>query len=222
VIEVAFDTASEIAGVAVCRDGDLLTEVTWRTERNHSRELLPMLDWALERNGLTKDDIGAVFVCLGPGSYAGLRVGLGSAKALAYGLSVPIAGVARLAAEAAPLAAEGGPAVYAVNAAGRADLAWAAYSRRDGRLVELVAPRLGPAAALVDAIEAGAIACGDIDTVRAVLIEKGVSIAAPTASRVVAVASLGHERLIAGDLDDAESLTPLYLREPAIGPQPPR
>jgi tRNA threonylcarbamoyl adenosine modification protein YeaZ len=222
VIEVALDTASDIAGVAVCRDGALLTEVTWKTDRNHSRELLPMLDWALERNGLTKDDIGAVFVCLGPGSYAGLRVGLGSAKALAYGLSIPIAGIGRLAAEAAPLAAEGGPAVYAVNAAGRADLAWAAYIRRDGRLVELKAPRLGPAAVLVEAIEAGSFACGDLDTVEAVLTGKGVSIAPTAMSRVIAVASLGHDRLVAGDLDDAESLTPLYLREPAIGPQPPR
>src|SRR6266550_1676735 len=101
-LSVAFDTASDFAGVALAQDGELLSESSWRTRQNHSRELLPALDWQLSRLGRSKHEIGAVFVCLGPGSYAGLRVGLSTAKALAYGLNASIAGVGRLAADAEP------------------------------------------------------------------------------------------------------------------------
>jgi len=222
VIAVAIDTSSDVAGLCLTEDGALIAEVTWRSGRQHSTQLLPTLDWLLSRTNLSKDDLGAVFVCLGPGSYAGLRVGVSTAKALAYGLSLPLAGVGRLAADAEPLAADNGPAVYAVHAAGRADLAWAAYARRDGRWLELAAPRLGPADALVEAVPAGSIACGDLDAVRLRLAASGVARAAAAPSRSVAVARLGWQRLAAGDRDDPDSLVPIYLREPAIGPQPPR
>jgi tRNA threonylcarbamoyladenosine biosynthesis protein TsaB len=222
VIGLAIDTSTDVAGLALSEDGELLAELTWRSQRNHSRQLLPTLELLLGRLGLSRSDLGAIYVCVGPGSYAGLRVGVSTAKALAYGLSLPLVGVGRLAADASPLAATGGPAVYAVQAAGRADLAWAAYSRRGDGLIEAVAPRLGPAASLVEAIRSGAIACGEIDAGLAeALAAKGVARAAASASRVVSVAVLGYDRLRAGDLDDADSLVPVYLREPAIGPQPP-
>src|SRR6266498_2602240 len=99
-LAVALDTSSELAGVALVEDGLLLAETTWRTKRNHSRELLPSLDWLLGRVGRAKEDIGALFVCTGPGSYAGLRVGTSTAKALAYGLNAQIVGVGRLEADA--------------------------------------------------------------------------------------------------------------------------
>lgn len=219
--EVAIDTAADVAGVALTGSGELLAEVTWRTRQNQSRELLPALDWLLSSRGLTREEVGAVFVCLGPGSYAGLRVGLSTAKGLAYALNVPLVGVGRLAADAEPLALEGGRAVYAVHAAGRAELAWAAYERRAGELVELIAPRLSGAPVLVEALTPGAVVCGDVASLAGALPE-GVATAAGHAGRVVSIARLGYARLRSGSTDDPRSLAPLYLREPAIGPQPQR
>ncbi|HEY4685952.1 MAG TPA: tRNA (adenosine(37)-N6)-threonylcarbamoyltransferase complex dimerization subunit type 1 TsaB, partial [Dehalococcoidia bacterium] len=95
-LAVAIDTASDLAGVALTEEGALLGAVTWRTRQNQSRELLPALDWLLGRQGRGKEEIGAVFVCLGPGSYAGLRVGVSTAKALAFALDASLAGVGRL------------------------------------------------------------------------------------------------------------------------------
>jgi tRNA threonylcarbamoyladenosine biosynthesis protein TsaB len=223
VIQVALDTASDLAGVALTEGEALIAELTWRTHQNHSRQLLPSLQMLLERSSLTKDDIDAVFVCLGPGSYAGLRVGVSTAKALAFGLGVPVAGVGRLAADAYSLATDGGPRVIAVHAAGRAELAWAAYARRGPSLYEVLGTRLGSREALLDIISRGDIVCGELDeALGSGVRSRGAVMAEPSPSRVVAVARLGQARLRAGNIDSTDSLVPLYLREPAIGPQPPR
>jgi len=222
-LAVAIDTASDLAGVALTEEGALLGAVTWRTRQNQSRELLPALDWLLGRQGRGKEEIGAVFVCLGPGSYAGLRVGVSTAKALAFALDASLAGVGRLEADAEPLVAAAQGRVVAVHAAGRAELAWAAYGRGDDRPQELVAPRLSTAEALVDALQPGDRVCADPKALPASL---GDAIAARDAvfveaapDRVLAVARLGQARLARGAVDNPDTLVPLYLRAPAIGPQ---
>ena len=221
-IALAIDTASALTGAALFDGPDLVAEVTWRSHQNHSRELLPAVDWLLGSRGLSKNEIKAVVVCLGPGSYAGLRVGLSTAKAFAYARELPIVGIGRLAADCEPLAFEGGPAVYAVQAAGRAELAWGAYERRGGSLRAIASPSLSREEKLVAEIPAGAIACGELP---ASLIEalhaKGALISESPSSRILALGRLGALRLAAGEVDDLDSLVPLYLREPAIGPQPP-
>lgn len=223
---VAIDTASELAGVALTEDGALLAEVTWRTRQSHSRELLPALDWLLGRHERTKNDVAGLCVCLGPGSYAGLRVGISTAKALAFALAVPVAGVGRLAADAHPFVAVAAGRVFAVHAAGRAELAWAAYERDGDGAREVVTPRLGPADALLAELKSGDVVCGEPkardETLIAGIAAAGAIWTDALPSRVIAVASLGQQRLAGGDVDDADTLVPLYLRAPAIGPQPPR
>ncbi len=222
-IEVSIDTASEMAGAALSEGGALLAEVTWRTKRNHSRELMPALDWLLSSRGRTRQEIGAVFVCAGPGSYAGLRVGMSTAKGLAYGLGAPVAAIGRLAADAEPLAFEGGPRVVAVQAAGRAELAFAAYRCKHGSLVEEIAPRLGRRDPLFEVLSAGDLVCGEIDeSLAGDLRGAGYVLARPIEARVLAVMRLGYERFARGDVSDTDAVVPLYLREPAIGPQPQR
>jgi tRNA threonylcarbamoyladenosine biosynthesis protein TsaB len=226
---IAFDTASEMAGIALMENGLLLGELTWRTRQSHSRELLPALDWLLQHQSRSKEDIAAIAVCTGPGSYAGLRVGISTAKALAFGLEVPLVGIGRLAAEAyAPAMASAGR-VIAVQAAGRGELAWAIYRAEQGILRELAPPRLGDLEGtdgLAAALQADDAICGDLDRIEpaslSVLEMLGARPARAISARVLAVAELGRLRCAAGDVDDADSLVPLYLRAPAIGPQPPR
>src|SRR5688572_28150118 len=139
---VAMDTASDIAGVALLSDGELLAEMTWRAHQSHSRDLLPVLDWLLTKQGRSKDASAAIAVCTGPGSYAGLRVGLSTAKTLAYALDVPIVGVGRLMADAYDVCLATGRRTVALQAAGRAELAWAAYEAQGSNLREVIAPAL--------------------------------------------------------------------------------
>ena len=224
-LAVAIDTTSDVAGVALMEDGALLAELTWRSRQNHSKQLLPSLDWLLQRCERAKTDIGAIVVCLGPGSYAGMRVGVSTAKALAFGFDIPIAGIGRLAADAYPVAAVAAGRVVPVQAAGRAELAWAAYRTVDGQLQELAPPQLSAQHDFVHALVVGDTVCSDAafsDDVRAAIELSGARLVMAPASRVVAVAALGWQRIERGDFDSPADVVPLYLRAPAIGPQPPR
>lgn len=220
-MELALDTASDMASVALSRDGQVLAEMTWQCARNHSTELMPTVDGLLTRLSAGKGDLTAVFVCIGPGGYAGLRVGVSTAKGLAYALEVPLVGVGRLELEAWPHAAHPGP-VCAVHRAGRGELAWAVYQGPPEAWRELLPPRLTKAEALLAEAPAGALFCGEIDEELAgALVKRGGRVASASLRRAGHLAELGWRRLQAGRTDDPRSLVPLYLREPAIGPQRP-
>ncbi len=228
-MELSIEAASDDVGIALSVDGVVGLSATWVTLRNHSVELLPNIDRLLTEAGRTKADLSAVFIDLGPGGYAGLRVSVSIAKALAHALAVPIAGVGRLEVDAWSVAGEqpAGARIIAVHRAGRGEVAWAAY--RDGDdWREEIAPNITKTDALRETIAAGDAFTGDIDDDLAAAIQTaGARAVSSHAHRVVALAALGHRRLAAfghrrlaaGQADDATALVPLYLRAPAIGPQ---
>lgn len=220
-MELSIEAASDDTGIALSVGGVVAMMATWVTERNHSVELLPNIDRLLTEAGRTKGDIEAIFVDLGPGGYAGLRVGVSLAKALAHTLSVPIAGVVRLEVDAWAVAAEAGERrIVAVHRAGRGEVAWAAYLSAADRWREELPPCMSKPAMLHEAIAAGDVVTGDIDDeLAAVISGAGAAGASAHAHRVVALAALGAARLAAGRADDAIALVPMYLRAPAIGPQ---
>lgn len=90
---LAIDTATMVSSVAVADEKKLLGELTVQTRLTHSETLLPHIQQVLKMVGVGKNQLKAVAVSLGPGSFTGLRIGLGAAKAIAYGLNIPIIGV---------------------------------------------------------------------------------------------------------------------------------
>lgn len=219
-LELSIDTASALASIALTREGRLVAEQTWDCGRDQSRQLLPAIDALLTQLGFSKDGLRAIFICIGPGSYAGVRVGVSTAKGLSFGLGLPIVGIGRLEIDAYAFAATGAP-VAALHKAGRSDFAWASYAS-DPDWHELAPPRLTPKEALIDELPDDALITGDIDAALAEQFRaRGVHFAtdAATIRRAALLAELGWRRLTAGRTDDPNSLEPLYLREPAIGPQ---
>ena len=219
-LELSIEAASDDTGVALSVGGVPALTATWHTERNHSVELLPNIDRMLAEAGRTKRDIEAVFVDVGPGGYAGLRVGVSIAKALAHGLGVPIVGIGRLELDAHGVAQEAaGRRIVPVHAAGRGEAAWAAY-RDNGDWREVSAPIIERREALYAAIGTSDAVTGDIDTALADVVQRAGAVALSAhRHRVVTLGALGYARLAAGRADDAATLVPLYLRAPAIGPQ---
>jgi len=220
-VQLAIDSASEQPGIALAVDGVAALTLTWQTEQNHSAELLPNIERLLHEAGRTKADVEAVFVDLGPGGYAALRVGVSVAKAMAHGLGVPIVGVGRLELDAYGVAHDAPRRrLVAVHRAGRGEIAWAAYRLDGDEWNEVSPPRIVKADHLPGELQAHDAITGDVD---AAIAEAAQRIDATTVStvqhRVVALAALGHRHIIEGRADDPVALVPLYLRAPAIGPQ---
>ena len=224
-LELAIDTASDMASVALSREGAPEVELTWRCPRNHSRELLPGVEHLLRRSGVDKGELTAVFVCIGPGSYTGLRVGIASAKGLAFALGLPIVGVGRLEADAYQHADFTGP-ICAVHRAGRGELAWAVYRNAPAGWREVTAPRLTTPDGLLASVGGSTLFCGEIDDELAACLSERLGararFAGPASSlrRAATIAELAWRRLTAGQADDAASLRPIYLRE-AVFARPP-
>jgi tRNA threonylcarbamoyladenosine biosynthesis protein TsaB len=220
-VQLAIDSASDKPGVALAVGGVAGLVLAWTTERNHSVELMPNIERLLGEAERTKADIEAVFIDIGPGGYAALRVGLSIAKALAHGLGVQAVGVGRLELDAYGVERRsGGRRIVAIHRAGRGELAWASYRRQADRWREESAPRVTRQDAALgelrpDDVVTGDAASGLLDEIAAA----GATPLAADEHRVVALAALGDARLRAGRIDDPAALVPLYLRTPAIGPQ---
>jgi tRNA threonylcarbamoyladenosine biosynthesis protein TsaB len=222
-LELSIDTASETASIALSRGGRLERESTWRCERNHTVELLPAIARLFAHAGATKDELTAVFVCIGPGMYTGLRVGIATAQGLARAADLPLVGVGRLELDAYRRRAFAGY-VIAVHRAGRGDLAWAVYRGGDPWR-EVSAPRLTKPDALAAFVREAALFTGEIDDALAETLRRELgglaTIETAEAGRAAALAELGHSRLLSGGTHDPALVAPVYLRPPAIGPQPP-
>ncbi|MBA4198647.1 MAG: tRNA (adenosine(37)-N6)-threonylcarbamoyltransferase complex dimerization subunit type 1 TsaB [Chitinophaga sp.] len=84
------DTATEFASVCLAKDEEILMLVSNKEQKNHASFLQPAIKKIAEETGYTLNEIDAVAVSNGPGSYTGLRVGLSSAKGLCFALNKPL------------------------------------------------------------------------------------------------------------------------------------
>lgn len=219
---LAIDTSTNTAGLALMTSGHLVAEDAWYCARNQSVELLPHIVSLLARAQVNIKNISAVIAAHGPGGFNSLRVGLGTAKGLAFGLNLPIVGISTLAA-AAYQHAPTKLSVCAVLPAGRAEVAWAIYQELGGHWQSLSLETISSPNDIYDNISSPTVFAGEFDeslitAARAKLGELAVIPTSPPKSRAHALAELGTRRLAAGDIDDTATLQPTYLRRPPITP----
>ncbi len=94
---LGMDTATRTASIGLTEKQKLIGEFSLHVDKVHSKKLMPMLDQLLFAAGLDASDIDAIAVSAGPGSFTGLRIGMATAKGLAYALGVPLIGISTLA-----------------------------------------------------------------------------------------------------------------------------
>ncbi|MBQ1689521.1 MAG: tRNA (adenosine(37)-N6)-threonylcarbamoyltransferase complex dimerization subunit type 1 TsaB [Lachnospiraceae bacterium] len=87
---LALDSSGLVATVAILEDETVLAEYTLNYKMTHSQTLLPMLDEIVKRTGFVMEDLDAIAVAAGPGSFTGLRIGCATAKGLGLALDKPI------------------------------------------------------------------------------------------------------------------------------------
>jgi tRNA threonylcarbamoyladenosine biosynthesis protein TsaB len=93
---LGIETATTTGGVALTEDDRLVAELRLNVRVTHSERLLPGLAHVLKQAGMSIADVDVLAVSIGPGSFTGLRVGLGMVKGLAFATGKPVAAVPTL------------------------------------------------------------------------------------------------------------------------------
>lgn len=113
---LALESSAKAASVCICEDETILAESYQNSGLTHSRTLLPMCQAMLDNCGLTLSDVDVIAAANGPGSFTGLRIGLATAKGLAWPGELPCCGVSTLEAMAWNLAHVDGVICCAMDA----------------------------------------------------------------------------------------------------------
>ncbi|MGY2704614.1 tRNA (adenosine(37)-N6)-threonylcarbamoyltransferase complex dimerization subunit type 1 TsaB [Nocardioides sp. HB32] len=132
---LAFDTATPLVTVALHDGEDVVLELTAERPMKHAEQLAPLIERALTEAGLVRQDLTAIAVGVGPGPFTGLRVGLVTARTLAFALEIPVYGVCSLDVLAVEAAAAGMPGEFVVATdARRKEVYLASYDEQGARL----------------------------------------------------------------------------------------
>jgi len=219
-MELVIDTSSNTASIALSHKGEILTELAWESAQNHTVELMPNLVHLLKQVKAKPNSIEAIIVAKGPGSFNGLRVGISTAKGLAFSLAIPLLGISTLEAEAYPFAYTGLP-LSPIHKASGEEIATAFYQQKNKEWRCLEEEHLTTLDALCQRIRQKTLFCGEIapDMVNEIQQNLGQRAIIPqtsTLSRAGSLAILGWQRLTKGEQDDLATLQPLYLSPPHI------
>jgi tRNA threonylcarbamoyl adenosine modification protein YeaZ len=185
---LAFDTATDVATSALLADGVVLGE-----RASAARTLLDDIDSLLRDAHAQPEDLDALVVGTGPGSFTSTRIGLAVARGLGLGLGIPAAGVSTLDALASARAG--------------------AYPVIDARRREVFVP--GPRAVLPDDLdlEPGSLCVGSGAVRYRATLERMGAIVPPDDDEV----HVPHARLhasLAREAGDPDALEPIYVRAP--------
>ena len=134
---LAFETSAKAASVALMENGTLLGESYQNTGLTHSQTLMSMAEDLLDACGKTPQQVDAVAVAAGPGSFTGVRIGVAAAKGFAWGKEIPCYGVSTLEAMAHNLGVWNGFVVPTMDAR-RSQTYTAIFHAEGGKLTRIL------------------------------------------------------------------------------------
>ena len=216
---LAFETSAKAASVALFQDSKLLGESYQNTGLTHSQTLMVMAEDLLKQCGHTPQEVTAVAVAEGPGSFTGVRIGVAAAKGFAWGSNIPCYGVSTLEATALGLGAYQGY-ICPVMDARRSQVYNALFYVNQGNVTRTADDRaialadlkteLLPLSEPIFLVGDGSTLtyntlCGDISGLVLPPEQK-------MHQRAVGVGLAALQKIAAGETGDGNALTPNYLR----------
>ena len=215
---LGIDTTTPIGSVGLIREDEVVAEYVLNVIETHSARLMPALDDMLRRTSVEISEIEAIAVTRGPGSFTGVRVGVATAKGLAFALKRPIVGVTSLDVLAFNLRFYNGIICPMLDAR-RGEVYAAIY--RGGNELERISDYLCCSVEeVLDLIDGPVLFSGGGARRYRETIEGRLGERASFADHVFdlprgsVVAMLGLERLRRDESDDLFGFVPLYLRRP--------
>ena len=216
---LAFETSAKAASVALMENGKLLGESYQNTGLTHSQTLMVMAEDLLKQCGKTVNDVTAVAVAEGPGSFTGVRIGVAAAKGFAWGREIPCYGISTLEAMAESLGVYQGYVCPCMDA--RRSQVYNALFYVNGGVVERRsddrAISLADLGAELEALDAPIFLVGDgADLTHKTLSSKVAELILPPEhrkhQRATGVAILAERQAAEGHAPSGGALTPNYLR----------
>ncbi len=215
---LGIDTATWCAAVGLWEDGRVVADQKQQTTGNHAVALLGMIDSVLNSAGWGVESLSAIGVAAGPGSFTGLRVGLSTAKGLAFARNIDLVAVPTLTALAATVQ-QSYDRVTPILDARKDELYAASFRVIDGRLTADLDACLITPARLFERLPAPGAVLGDA------LLRYTESFAEAWGGRAdllpfethgprgSTVARLAAERLAQGPADPLAAIEPFYIRQ---------
>ena len=217
---LALETSAKSVSAAVVENGTVLCSTYQNTGLTHSRTLMPLVDGMLTAADLKIADMELIAVAHGPGSFTGLRIGVSTAKGLAWTLDVPCCGVSTLLGMAQNLRHMEGCTIVCAMDARRNQVYNALFRCENGQLTRLSEDRAIGLAELAEELKtdsAPKIVVGDgAKLCYRYLTEQGIEcrMAPPQLmmQNAAGVALAAEELAAAGETVSAHQLVPVYLR----------
>lgn len=221
-VMLAIDTATRALGLALYDGKTLLAEQMWVAGNQHNLLLTPAIRATLRVLDLTPDDLSAIAVTVGPGSYTGLRIGVALAKGMAAVGQLPLIGLTTLDVLAVPQPVSTKYHLLCVVQAGRNRIITSQYVTRKGRWAVEQAPAITDWATLLPTLTTPMLITGEVD-------ENGAAAIAATNDETLVVVSPALRARRPGILAEeawrrwranpdhdysVNSVLPLYLQAP--------
>lgn len=217
---LAFDTATPAGSVALVAEARVLVSRYFDVGLQHHQRLFVEVEEALKVAGCGFDQVQAVAVTIGPGSFTGLRLGLGAAKGFCLARELPLVTVSTLEVLAARLPYARHPVCSMLDAR-KGEVYAALYDTGDGRPLLLEEARaIDPRALLAERAGIPTLFTGDGALAYGELVAacpQALQVPLPAARPEAAVLGwLAQYRLRTGEVADLAAVEPEYLRGPGV------
>ncbi len=215
---LGIDTATNVCGVAFTEDERLVTEIRSNFKRAHAEKLIGAINTVLTEADIALNNLDAIAVSIGPGSFTGLRIGLSTAKGLAFANQLPVVAVNTLDALASQAILWQGQVCALIRA--QADEAYAAFYRsigfRQQRVSEYQLIDLNQIEQFIKE-QTLMLHVGIRDFNRYLLnTDTNLINVAPEHACLLSggtIARLGYEKIRSRETEEIDSLEPYYLKE---------
>lgn len=217
---LAIESATNVASVAIVTEETIVAEVILNTGKTHSQRLMPLLANLMEEAELEVEDLNGIAVSGGPGSFTGLRIGMSTAKGLAYAAKKPLILVSTLEVLALNLIESPGLICPILNAR-KSEVYTALYKKTNNELEELLPKKALAPAELVETLKTFSekiVFSGDAVPVFGDFLLKNLgqkSSLAPPFLSVPRAANLGWlalKKYKKGEIEDLAAAKPFYIR----------